>query len=192
MGGWLAVMGLSQAAEQAPSRDLVELEVRFVQTTDAAMKLALRAGGDIQGGVLNTEQYRRVLAKLEGVRVLGALRATGMSGKSTEIDSVRELGYPTEYEYPKKGEGKAFASGFQTRNIGCEVVAVPTAGGDGHLDLKLELRHTDFLGFVDYAEAGAKKEALTEKALGAMLKSPLKEGVVWCPVVLKAEVDATV
>lgn len=189
LGFCLAVSSFGWSKE-TPASGLVEMEVRFVKSTDAIIQQAMADAGVSDRQRQTPEQVEKVFAALNKSKAetISTFRAVGMGGKQTIMKSVREVSYPTEYEFSK--DKKPHPSMFESRNAGSEVWIEPTIVTNREVSLNLEARLTDLLGFVEYAP---QKEpgSIDEAALRKLLQTQLKEGGIYAPVFQMARVETT-
>jgi general secretion pathway protein D len=112
------------------------------------------------------------LDQKKGVDVMSKPSVITRSGEQAVIRSTRDMIYPTEYEPPELPNSigvtdiggisigspvssfpvtPAHPTAFETRGIGTLLEVLPTISADGNLiDLKINPRIDDFLGFINY------------------------------------------
>ncbi len=90
-------------SKETSAPGLVEMEVRFVKSTDAIMQQAMTDAGVTDRQRQTAEQAAKVFAELNKSKAetISTFRAVGMGGKQTIMKSVREVSYPTEYNFSK-------------------------------------------------------------------------------------------
>jgi len=169
-----------RAADPAPGEAMLELRACFVRATEAQYAEAMKTESGSPEGVIAKEQAGKALAALQnaGARVLADLRTVTLSGQETIAQSIRELRYPTEWD--RSESGKSFPTGFETRNVGIQLMATPEVGPDGKIKLNVHPEVTDFLGFIDYV--GKDNPATTGQSFDKRLDAPLSSGGVWQPI----------
>lgn len=169
---------------------LVEMEVRFVKTTDAIIQRAMVEAGVENRQRQTPEQAGKVFAALQKAKAetISTFRAVGMNEKLMLMKSVREVTYPTEYELSK--DEKLHPAVFASRNAGSEISIEPTIVTNREVSLNLKARQTDLLGFVEYAPQD-EPGAIDEAALRKLLQTQLKEGGIYAPVFQMAKVETT-
>ena len=87
--------------------------------------------------------------------ILSAPRVTTKSGVNAQIQSVREIIYPTEFEEQAIGDldpdRPPIPSSFQTRQVGVILNVTPTVGSDGYtIDLTMVPEVSDLVDWIDY------------------------------------------
>jgi len=159
---------------------MLELRACFVRATEAQFSEALKPEFGASESVIDRDQAGKALAALQtsGAQILADLRTVTLSGQETIAQSIRELRYPTEWD--RSESGKSFPTGFETRNVGIQLVAIPEVGPEGRIKLNVKPEVTDFLGFIDYV--GKENPAAAGLSLDKRLDAPLSSGGVWQPI----------
>lgn len=204
LGGaaFLAAIVLPFGAHAAP--EMVEVEIRFYEAkagqipdrvplanppgpapsaTSGSAKSALLPAMLSIAGVFTAEQaelWKREI-KSSGAKLLDRQKTVVLSGHRAQIQNVRELSYPTEFDRSKiPGDKSLYPTAFETRGVGSELELQPTIGADGHtIGLMFFPRVVEFQGFVDATQI--PKDASPEK-IKALLKIGPKKGSAWQPI----------
>jgi beta-lactamase regulating signal transducer with metallopeptidase domain len=130
------------------------IESKFVELSEDAMKrLALPTTG-----TLNEQQMHALFQKLsmaDGVDILSSPKIATMSGHPALIQIAREMIYPTDWEKdPKTGAWTPKAA--ETNNVGVTFRVEATAKANGEIEMILEPKIVDLLGYIDLGDNGKK------------------------------------
>lgn len=115
-------------------------------------------------GVFSPQDGDRLLRELKSRRrfeVTSAPSVTTRQGQKGEIEIIRELIYPVEFDPPKIGETKATdissfpvtpttPTKFETKNVGITAGFKGRRTREGAIDFDFNLEQTNFLGFINY------------------------------------------
>lgn len=150
------------------SKNLVRIEFEMVEfdKPDLIRKLFKTGEADMQyTAIITNEEREQILSQIRSskhsVKELPTIVTS--SGKEALFELVRDFIYPTEYdppELPKTDPDEEIPSNFpvtpsspknfETRKIGLTYTALATYLNPETIDLKVDLDHNRFLGFINY------------------------------------------
>ncbi len=122
--------------------------------------------------IMDEAEFRELmdaLAKEKGIDLLTAPKVSTRSGQPAVIEIIREFRFPTKMKPANDGTGHVVPTEFETRNVGVTMEVQPTVTGQGKIDLKLNPKVVEFLGFVDYGHGRPPRDSLSPDAMAELL-----------------------
>lgn len=135
-------------------KTLILVESKFVELSEDAMKrLALPTTGTMTEQQMHTLFQK--LSTADGVDILSSPKISTMSGHPALIQIVREMIYPTDWEKDSK-TGAWTPKAVETNHVGVTFGVEATAKANGEIELILEPKINDLLGYIDLDDGGQK------------------------------------
>jgi beta-lactamase regulating signal transducer with metallopeptidase domain len=142
------------------SKIQILVESKFVEFSEEAMKQI----APLTAETLNEQQTRALFEKLstaDGVDILSCPKVTTLPKQPALIQVVQEMIYPTDWEKdPKTGAWKSKI--VETNNVGVTFGVQATAKVNGEIEMILEPKIVDLLGYIDLDDGGKKFPCTTE------------------------------
>ena len=136
------------------SKIQILVEAKFVELSEDAMKRIAPP----TAGTLTEQQMHTLFQKLstaDGVDILSSPKVTTLSKQPALIQIVQEMIYPTDWEKdPKAGSWKPKT--VETNNVGVTFGVEATAKANGEIEMILEPKIVDLLGYIDLDDGGNK------------------------------------
>jgi beta-lactamase regulating signal transducer with metallopeptidase domain len=159
----VAGSSLLQAKEKPDvdaSKIQILIEAKFVELSEDAMKRLAPPTAE----TMNEKQTRALFQKLstaDGVDILSSPKVTTLPKQPALIQIVQEMIYPTDWEKdPKTGSWKPKT--VETNNVGVTFGVEATAKANGEIEMTLEPKIVDLLGYIDLDDGGKKFPCTTE------------------------------
>lgn len=136
------------------SKIQILIESKFVELSEDAMKrLALPTTG-----TLTEQQMHTLFQKLstaDGVDILSSPKMTTWSEQPASIQVVQEMIYPTDWEKDSQ-TGAWKPKVVETNHVGVTFGVQATAKANGEIEMTLEPKIVDLLGYIDLDDGGKK------------------------------------
>ncbi len=149
-----SLVQMKNKPEANASKRLIEVESKFVELSEEAMK---RIAPPTEG-ILTEQQMQALFEKLstaDGVDILSCPKVTTVSKQPALIQIGREMISPTDWERDP-GTGAWMPRVFETNHIGVTFGIEATTKANGEIEMILEPKIVELLEYIDLDDGGKK------------------------------------